>query len=315
MMIQAVTGTAAAASAWSPNEEERRKALLSYLMCGVPYILWDNINRGTQITCPHIEKSCTTAFYADRKLGVSEMVMTAAATIHVFTGNNVAPKGDLASRSLQVRLEVERVDPENRDFRHPDPIDWTNAHRNEILRALYVILLGNPALDLPRDAAMKTRFKMWYRLIGAAVEHASKCAASLDSDVDHLPEHALDFGTLFLDQEGEDEDATSLAEMLHALCEMMTSRDADVGRRPQPFKATDVADAINAADANAIIVKGFLFPTQPAGVAVTAKAVGKRLKAYVGETVRDGVKVLVLKSVMDKHDKVIKFYVEAKTAS
>jgi hypothetical protein len=56
-------------------------------------------------------------------------------------------------------------------------------------------------------------------------------------------------------------------------------------------------------------------PAQPAGVAVTAKAAGKRLKTYVGETVRYGNKVLVLKSEMDKHDKVIKFYVEAKTAS
>jgi hypothetical protein len=168
---------------------------------------------------------------------------------------------------------------------------------------------------MPRDAAMKTRFKMWYRLVGAAVEHAAKCAVSLDPDIDHLPEQTLDFGTLFLEQEGEDEDVTSLGEMLHALREMMASRDTVVGRRPQPFKATDVTDAINAADADAIIVKGFLFPTQPVGVAITAKAVGKRMKAYVGETVRYGSTVLVLKSAMDKHDKVIKFYVEAKTAS
>jgi hypothetical protein len=108
MLIQAVTGSTAAASAWSPNEEERRKQLLSYLMYGVPYILWDNIARGTQISCPHIEKFCTSAFYADRKLGVSEMVKTAAATVHCFTGNNIAPKGDLASRSPQVRLDVDR---------------------------------------------------------------------------------------------------------------------------------------------------------------------------------------------------------------
>jgi hypothetical protein len=101
-------GSPAAASAWSTNEEERRKALLSYLMHGVPYILWDNIARGTQVSCPHIEKSCTSAFYADRKLGVSEMVQTSAATIHVFTGNNIGPKDDLASRSLQVRLDVDR---------------------------------------------------------------------------------------------------------------------------------------------------------------------------------------------------------------
>jgi len=31
------------------------------------------------------------------------------------------------------------------------------------------ILLGNPALDLPRDAPMKTRYKMWQRLVGSAV--------------------------------------------------------------------------------------------------------------------------------------------------
>jgi hypothetical protein len=77
MIVEAVTGSPAAASAWSTNEEERRKALLSYLMHGVPYILWDNIARGTQVSCPHIEKSCTSAFYADRKLGVSEMVHVA----------------------------------------------------------------------------------------------------------------------------------------------------------------------------------------------------------------------------------------------
>jgi hypothetical protein len=73
MLIEAVTGIAPAAAAWSSNKEERRKSLLSYFMYGVPYILWDNITRGTQISCPHIEKSCTAAYYADRKLGVSEM--------------------------------------------------------------------------------------------------------------------------------------------------------------------------------------------------------------------------------------------------
>ena len=93
MLIMAVTGLWPAAAAWSTNEEERRKALMSYFLYGVPYILWDNIARGTQISCPHIEKSCTAAYYSDRKLGVSEMVCTAASTIHLFTGNNIGPRG------------------------------------------------------------------------------------------------------------------------------------------------------------------------------------------------------------------------------
>ena len=55
MLLMAITGMRPAAAAWSPNEEERRKALLSYLMSGVPAVIWDNIPRGAQITCPHIE--------------------------------------------------------------------------------------------------------------------------------------------------------------------------------------------------------------------------------------------------------------------
>jgi hypothetical protein len=99
MLIKAITGVLPAAAAWSSNEEERRKALLSYFLYGAPYILWDNIARGTQISCPHIEKSCTAAYYADRKLSVSETIATAASVIHLFTANNIGPRGDLSSRS------------------------------------------------------------------------------------------------------------------------------------------------------------------------------------------------------------------------
>ena len=90
MTTLAVTGILPAASAWSNNEEERRKALLAHFIYGAAYILWDNIARGSAISCPHIERSCTAKYYSDRKLGVSEAVATAASTIHFFTGNNIS---------------------------------------------------------------------------------------------------------------------------------------------------------------------------------------------------------------------------------
>lgn len=173
MLIMAVLGVHPAAAAWSTNEEERRKALLSYFLYGMAYILWDNIVRGSTISCPHIEKSCTAKYYIDRKLGVSETIATAASSIHIFTGNNISPKGELASRSLNIRIKVDRTDPENRDFQHPDPVGWTEDHRAELLRAFYTILLGNPQLKAARNAPGKTRFKMWWRLVGSAVEHAA----------------------------------------------------------------------------------------------------------------------------------------------
>ena len=48
----ASSGILPAASAWSSNEEERRKALMSHFLVGMPYILWDNIPRGLQISVP-----------------------------------------------------------------------------------------------------------------------------------------------------------------------------------------------------------------------------------------------------------------------
>ena len=151
MLIRAVTGIWPAAAAWSQNEEERRKALMSYFLAGVPYILWDNIQRGTQISCPHIERACTSAFYTDRRLGVSESVLTAAGAIQLFTGNNIGPKGDLASRSLTVRLDADRADPENRAFKHSDPsrVDRRSPGRNPA-RALHGPARQSDAEEAPQ---------------------------------------------------------------------------------------------------------------------------------------------------------------------
>lgn len=281
-----------AAAAWSTNEEERRKALLSYFLYGVSYILWDNISRGSQISCPHIEKSCTAAYYSDRRLGVSEMVATAASAIHFFTGNNIGPCGDLASRSLDIRLAVDRPDPENRAFRHPDPIGWTESHGAEILVALYTVLLGNPRLGSPSDAEAKTRFKAWWRLIGSAVEHAAGLAGQ-----------KVDFQKLFLSQEEDDEDSASLADAL-----------AVMERRWTKFKASDVADLINRRDADAsleldtlremnrdsVTLRDFLFGHAPAGFVATPKSVGRRLKAHVDEPVRSSERTLILRTRQDR---------------
>jgi hypothetical protein len=289
MLIIAVTGIHPAAAAWSSNEEERRKALLSYFLYGVQYILWDNIPRGAQISCPHIEKSCTSSYYSDRRLGVSEMVSTAASTIHFFTGNNVAPRGDLASRSLMIRLDADRPDPENRKFTHPDPIAWTENNRAEILQAFFVILLGNPTLDEPRNAPMKTRFKMWWRLVGSAVEHAAKQAGE-----------TVDFEKLFLNQDDDNEDDVCLGEVLAAL-------QASMGAG---FKASDVCGAINNPThvANGTL-REFFCPTLADGAKASPAAVGKILKRHVGEPVYvgklkaeggDGRWTLTLKAIKDR---------------
>ena len=138
MVVAAVLGRRPPAAAWSPSAEERRKALLAYLGEGVATLVWDNIERGTAISCPSIEKALTAAEFTDRVLGVSRSATVPSTTVLAFTGNNIAPKGDMASRSLVCRLEVDRPDPENRAFRHPDPVGWTlRQPRPDPARALH----------------------------------------------------------------------------------------------------------------------------------------------------------------------------------
>ena len=173
MLFLAATGYRAPAAAWSSSEEERRKCLFSYLSEGVPAVVWDNIPRGSTISCPSIEKSLTAAIYSDRVLGETGTRSVPATTVNMFTGNNISPRGDMASRSLTARLSCDRPDPENRKFTHADPIAWTIAHRGNILHALYTIMLGNPRLRSSNPTPAETRFKPWWHLVGSAVEHAA----------------------------------------------------------------------------------------------------------------------------------------------
>jgi hypothetical protein len=225
MIITAVLGRSAAAAAWSDSAEERKKALFSYLRQGVASLVWDNIARGSTISCPHIEAALTAPEISDRVLGVSCVETVPATTVHIFTGNSIAPRGDMASRSFVVSLIVDRPDPENRSFTHADPLAWTLANRAKILRALYAILVGG-ALRRPDDQVAKTRFKDWWKLIGWPVEYA---AGLLDI--------RLDCTELLRSGEAEDEDASAASRVLTILSKRW---------RDKEFKAQQVVLALSA---------------------------------------------------------------------
>jgi hypothetical protein len=295
MLFLAATGYRAPAAAWSSSEEERRKCLFSYLGEGVPAVVWDNIPRGSTISCPSIEKSLTAAVYSDRVLGETGTRTVPSTTVNMFTGNNISPRGDMASRSLVARLSVDRPDPENRKFVHEDPIAWTTAHRGNVLHALYTIMLGNPRLRDRDSPAAQTRFKAWWHLVGSAVENA---AARHIEHVDALaidrnaisPPAIVSFRKLFLDGEQHEEQTSSLATVLDTLRM----------KWPAGFKASDLASYLGAADSEAIEVKGAL--EQASGKLLpilTPTAVTWRLKALADAPVLIGDKVWALRYVPD----------------
>ena len=227
MIILAVLGRGASAAAWSDNAEERKKALFSYLRQCVAALVWDNIARGSTISCPHIEAALTSPEISDRVLGISEVETVPASTVQIFTGNSIGPRGDMASRSFVVSLNVDRPDTENRSFTHADPMAWTQANRAKILTALYTILIGGVRCR-PEDEVTKTRFKLWWELIGWPVEHA---AGLLDIGVDCTE--------LLRSGEAEDEEASAASRVLAIFRKRWGDR---------PFTAQKVVVALSTAN-------------------------------------------------------------------
>jgi hypothetical protein len=292
MLILAVTGKTPPAAAWSADEEERRKAMLAHLSAGLPALVWDNIKVGTMISCPTLEKVLTAASYSDRVLKETADRTVPAFTVMTFTGNNISPRGELASRSLGARLSVDRPDPENRRFRHSDPIAWTLDNRGAILAALYTILLGNPQLQLSQRQEEKTRFKRWWHLVGSAVEHATLALIALQSSLPSEMRTAcpVDFSKLFAEAESEDEDTIGLAEAL----EILSARWLDT-----PFQAAEVAEFItdptHAGDDVVRSFREFLGPSTRNSMApLSPKSIGRKLAAMADAPVQVGDRVMTL---------------------
>ena len=305
MVTTAALGRPPAAAAWASNEDERRKALLSHLRVGAASIVWDNIPRGAFIKCPHLERALTSAEYTDRLLGVSEQLTVPSLTVMLFTGNNIAPAGDMASRSLKCSIDVTRPDPENRSFTHPDPLAWTFANRMKLMRAFYTLLLWNPYLRLPvaERIGPKTRFKTWWSSIGAPIEAVT--------DLIGAP---VDFTALFAANEVDDEEADGVAVICDAIDkkfggQIFTVKDfcvlLDAG--PEPAGFGDPADkaAWRAANDGATALREALqsihdvpLPSGP----LPNRRVGQILVKAANRPVRVGEKTVRLRPVHKGHD-------------
>jgi len=118
----------------------------------------------------------------------------------------------MASRSLMLALNVNRPDPENRAFAHADPLAWTQANRPKIVRALYTLLVAG-ALNRPKQQEAKTRFKIWWNVVGWPVEYA----ASLIGTTVNCTE-------LMRAGEAEDEEASAVSMALTIMLEIWGER-------------------------------------------------------------------------------------------
>jgi Primase C terminal 2 (PriCT-2) len=165
MAARIVHGTVPAQRAWVGDHDEIRKVLYAALLAGDRSIWFDNIPKGLKIRSPELEGFVTSETWTDRKLGESSSLGIPNKMVVVGSGNNITPTGDLARRSLVVRLDANMEDLSQRVFKIPDLKPYVMEHRPQMLiDALTIIkaynILAEPSIEMPRRISS---FEQWSR--------------------------------------------------------------------------------------------------------------------------------------------------------
>jgi len=294
MAIGVVEGLKALPNPWSPEAVERKKVIFTHAREGRDIPFFDNVPNGHTLSDATFDMVCTSDALTDRVLGESRSDSIPFRAVIVLTGNNVMVSGDTASRTLQIRLEVNTPNPEDRKFRHAHPVEWSIGIRHEILRHLFNILMVDRDMTVPG----KSRFKGWWALVGAPIEIAS----------------GVDLSETLKAKEAEDMNVTSAATLMTALEKAFPPSGEMMGVATRAFSSSEVTDVINGRR----VVMGGVTQTEAGlemqealegasavpfmhGRPITPVLVGRRLQKLKGRPVMLGERILKLVGQIDRN--------------
>ena len=166
-------GTTAAPTTISQDEEETRKRLTAFLLPSPSLILLDNLHGRLDSAALAAILTCG-GLWSDRLLGHTQEVTVPVRTVFVATGNNPTVSGEIAGRSVLIRLDAKMEDPSTRTgFRHPQLEAWTREHRGRLLAA--ALTLGQGWIQAGRLLAKDLTFggfQEWAEILGGVLAHA-----------------------------------------------------------------------------------------------------------------------------------------------
>ncbi|GAA2516797.1 bifunctional DNA primase/polymerase [Winogradskya humida] len=161
---------------WNKNENELRKAITGLLDQPAATIVYDNVKEGSQIDSPTLAMLMTTPTWSDRILGTNRTFTAPNDRLWLATGNNLRLGGDMATRTVLVRLDPKMPRPELRDndrFGIPHLDQWVKdpANRVELLWNLLVLVMDWIAAGAPRDKHTMRQFTIWASATGGLLSH------------------------------------------------------------------------------------------------------------------------------------------------
>lgn len=162
MAARIVHGTDVAVRTWVGDGDEIRKVLYAALLSGDRSMWFDNIPDGTKVRSSELCGFLTSETWTDRKLGESSSLGIPNRMVVVGSGNNITPTGDLARRSLVVRMDANTENLKERIFKIPLLRPYVMEKRPGLLvDALTVIKAYHNATDHPKMPVPLQSFEAW----------------------------------------------------------------------------------------------------------------------------------------------------------
>ena len=173
---------------WVRSEGEQRKAITAVLDENSPTVVFDNIREGEIIDSPVLAMLITTPVWTDRLLGTNKTFTAPNDRLWLATGNNVRLGGDMATRTVLVRLDPKTPHPELRTgFTIPDLDRWvkTPSNRTVLLRHLLVLVMDWIANGAPRTGHTMRQFSTWAAATGGFLQHHGIAGFLANADAVH----------------------------------------------------------------------------------------------------------------------------------
>jgi hypothetical protein len=241
----------------------------------VGVVVFDNLAEGEVVSSAVLARLVTERQWSDRRLGTNTAANFVNDRLWLATGNNLRTGGDMASRTVWVRLDPNCPRPEARTgFTIPNLDSWIldPANRAKVLRHLLVLILDWTANRAPmsKGVPQMRQFTRWAQYIGGFLEHHGVAGFLDNADTGRgLDEDAGEWRSFLLTwyQIHGDQELTAQ--------EVRSSAEPEFG--PDPWAGT--------------------FPTTNAGKLISAKSLGHRLRGQNDRWRND----VVLRSAADTH--------------
>lgn len=160
--------------AWPARGEELQKKITSLLVGNSsPVVVFDNLVQGTSVRSEILATLVTKDDWDDRLLGASQNIQARNDRLWLATGNGLTVGGDMATRTVLVRLDPRMEKPESRRFELGQFSDWIRVEENraELIFHLIVLVQAWVQAGAGRDESHTMRgFTRWAQISGGVLK-------------------------------------------------------------------------------------------------------------------------------------------------